>query len=602
MEDLEEYRPIHDEDYELGKNKKGGGFLGKFIALLLGVLLGIIITVGGIVGAGYYAYTSVPVEDFLSAAKIENYEKYFGKEYAEKTIEDLVGDVSDLIGKENLCLGDLAKFSPYIRTLAEDLETTLSEYGVTITADELLSTPFNELYKFSINRLKSLSVGRVLLANYVEPSDFLLNLCFGEEHVDFEWVDGDIVMISDRKELTVEDLLEKEPYVLLQDIYLDQILPVDPNEDASVVLFAIAYGAEGTHYEVVWENGIKVIKMKEVLYTYEGVTLLDENQEPVTIYEAHDGVFEFVKGTKHLFARHDDDLPDGVYRIYPSLNASLDEAIYHQKRTLADLTDKDTDEIVYHLRVKDLINDVGDSIFLSAIQDWTIKDLTNQENFNNLKLSQILEISSSSPKILLALSDKTLGQLTQKDTIDNLYLSDVLDIRPESPKILQAIGGYKIGELTQRINELTVSDVLDEEQIENNLFLKHLKTCKITEIGTAISQLTVQQVFADTIYDSEGHLKGAWEYLLTKDGVDTECKLEDITTLVDNMQNNVAEASLSHLNVVLDLNLDSEFLMMVLLPIPREEAGIADTKIQIGNLTLSELSAYFLALTDYLQH
>ena len=66
MRDFDEMRNI-DVDYEPRViYKKSGGFLGKFVALLLGIIIGIAAGLGGLVGAGWYLYKKMPIEQVLT--------------------------------------------------------------------------------------------------------------------------------------------------------------------------------------------------------------------------------------------------------------------------------------------------------------------------------------------------------------------------------------------------------------------------------------------------------------------------------------------------------------------------------------------------------
>ena len=61
-----------DVDYEydgLGGSKKSptivkkGGWLGKIVALLLGLVIGLVAGLGGLVGAGFYIVTQMKIKD-----------------------------------------------------------------------------------------------------------------------------------------------------------------------------------------------------------------------------------------------------------------------------------------------------------------------------------------------------------------------------------------------------------------------------------------------------------------------------------------------------------------------------------------------------------
>ena len=107
--------------------KKSGGFLGKIVALLLGLLLGIIAALGGLIGAGYAIVTQVKIEDNVNTIKgltgVEfDYTQYINGEYGQKTALDLIGDVLEIangfMGGTGT-LGALNNISPMVRPSLE---------------------------------------------------------------------------------------------------------------------------------------------------------------------------------------------------------------------------------------------------------------------------------------------------------------------------------------------------------------------------------------------------------------------------------------------------------------------------------------------------
>ena len=63
----EEYKPEQEQKI-VEKPKKKGGFLGKFVALLLGFILGIAAGLGGLVGAGYLIVSKYTVKKTVETA------------------------------------------------------------------------------------------------------------------------------------------------------------------------------------------------------------------------------------------------------------------------------------------------------------------------------------------------------------------------------------------------------------------------------------------------------------------------------------------------------------------------------------------------------
>ncbi|MGN0824449.1 MAG: hypothetical protein ACI4MB_05210 [Candidatus Coproplasma sp.] len=83
---------------------------------------------------------------------------------------------------------------------------------------------------------------------------------------------------------------------------------------------------------------------------------------------------------------------------------------------------------------------------------------------------------------------------------DTLTIGEIITVDGDASMILQAIKDTTIGGLDERINELTVSDVLTQDQIENNSILPQLKDTKITQLGTEIDKVVIQRIYAENIY------------------------------------------------------------------------------------------------------
>lgn len=94
--------------------------------------------------------------------------------------------------------------------------------------------------------------------------------------------------------------------------------------------------------------------------------------------------------------------------------------------------------------------------------------------------------------ILAKLCPLTVGELnsdTIQSVINDVTLGEVIDIDSTSNKLLQKLAGKKIGELSGEFDDLTLGDVLDTEAAGTNGLIKELATCKISEIGTKINDV-----------------------------------------------------------------------------------------------------------------
>ena len=164
-------------------------------------------------------------------------------------------------------------------------------------------------------------------------------------------------------------------------------------------------------------------------------------------------------------------------------------------------------------------------------------------------------------------------------------------------------GGEVIKNITDR---LTIGEILDEETINDNRFLKHVTGETIATLPDAIERLSIQDVFADQVYktDASGEfildgagnkiLNGEWWYLLTEGGVEQQYNITQMDKLIDNMRANIETAPLQKLKddgMITALSQESlnqelrSSVAGVSLPVP---AG----KSTLGEMTVLEMLDY----------
>lgn len=134
--------------------KRKGGFLGKFVAFVLGIIFGIVGGLGGVAYAGYFVVTKVKIDDAMntvnSLAKLEiDYTKYISGDYGQKTVYDLVGDAYKAamnIATNSGTLQDLDDISPLVYDIIAGKEGEegfsivkfLQAYDVALDADKMM--------------------------------------------------------------------------------------------------------------------------------------------------------------------------------------------------------------------------------------------------------------------------------------------------------------------------------------------------------------------------------------------------------------------------------------------------------------------------------
>ena len=485
MAEYENYEP--QEEFE---PKKKGGVLGKVIALLLGFILGIVATIGGVVGAGFYIYKNVKVKTALSWIPADfNYNEYITEEYAEKTLEGLIGGISGIINdaggvgeNSTLSLSSFLSVSPYPEKAAKDLKTELAKYGVDIDDQEFLTVPFVQFSKYLEETINDIRLGALLSAAGVQMNDILTYLCYGEEGADYTLVNGKPQMNEGKEELRLKDLLQAKDGIagLFYDVPLHVLLDIDLNDENKddPLMVAICFGSDNVHYTNVNVDGRLVPTMKEIIYTatHETVnlgtpedpdeqtvhTLFDEFGRKIkdATYNEETGVFVILGGEKILYAVNDPTLEANQYRVYDTQEGTP-TPLKFKKRTVQDMIGGASD-LIMDLRIRDLFTDTESSQLLSNIADWTILELTENEKMEGLKIGDIIPVQPTDSKIMNTLKDYSISDLKNKQTINDLKIGDLIVVE-ETTGIMAQLKDWKIGELNQtKFESLKVGELLGD--------------------------------------------------------------------------------------------------------------------------------------------
>ena len=185
--------------------KKGGGFLGKLLCLILGFILGIVGTIGGVGGLGYYVVTQVKIKDAfdtingMTGAEI-TYTDFVTEQIGEGSTYDLIMtivDAVDEIGSGSGSLETLNKISPFVGTSIQGLIDSVKTYGVQLEYDVLMNKPFADLGTYLGDTLNGLEIAPILNTVGVEASGLIALICYGDEGRDFYYetdANGDYVL------------------------------------------------------------------------------------------------------------------------------------------------------------------------------------------------------------------------------------------------------------------------------------------------------------------------------------------------------------------------------------------------------------------------
>lgn len=404
-------------------------FFGTLITLIIGLLLGIILTVGGVIAAGYAAL-SQPLGDTVTTvdglAHTNIYGTLFGTDgnegilsdsYASKTVNDLIGKVTSAakgLTEDGGSLQALDEISPKVGDTLESLVETLAKYGIVLDTQTLLEKPLKSsnanqqtLLQYFTSSIQNASIGDLLSNFSDEPlSDLMLVLCYGAEGVDYTIdQDGNITMLGDSKKTTLSDLISGDMVSLLASVPVDAVIDINLEDD---IMCAIAYGTADRVY--LDEDG--KAKMKQVSYTAKnGVFYTDKNEEVAASYNFLSAtLIELTFSDRVEYAA----LDNGTWFVYK------DEAL-----TLPLLYEK--------VKIGDLQGDA-----LAIIDNVYLKDalgVTNANDAHNVLISLAygefgVDYTVAADGTIVPINNpRTIGALRLRggDLINDIALSDIVN-------------------------------------------------------------------------------------------------------------------------------------------------------------------------------
>lgn len=365
-----------------------------------------------------------------------------GIEYSDY-ITDSVADmtllelVTDIKETSFTNLNSFGKYTPVLRNTLENTLSSFETMGVYVDVSSLMNTDFGELGSFFQDEvLMNIVLGEALKLTPSSESSLFITLCYGVEGEDYIVENDTFVMLDGKSPLTVAELLDSDNLI---DDLLDRITVesvLSIDASSDAALRYLAYGTENEQYGIV--DG-------------EIVMLTD----PATGEE-------------------------------------------YKKRTLKGLTE--SENLLGGMTIGDVIDTENADGLMKAISSWTLDDLSNGNRIKRLKISQIIDIDSSSSLLMQALSDWRIGDLTEQQKIDSLTLADILELDESSPMILRTLANTAIGDFGDAVDNLRLSEILDAEDISGNKLLKNLGNSTLTSLSQDIQNLTVADVFGDEMY------------------------------------------------------------------------------------------------------
>lgn len=433
--------------------KRKGGFLGKFVAFVLGIIFGIVGGLGGVAYAGYFVVTKVKIDDAMntvnSLAKLEiDYTKYISGDYGQKTVYDLVGDAYKAvmnIATNSGTLQDLDDISPLVYDIIAGKEGEegfsivkfLQAYDVALDADKMMDLivvkpapiegqeptldPDTYLMDYLMDCLQKMPASKLfdMLHISLNPMlDAIINGANGDDPLSLGQLMG-------------ADLMTRV-YELPVAMFLENL---DKND---TLMMTIAYGP-AYRYTVNGSN----VDMNQVFYTYN----VSDNASEAKLYDG-DGndvttklktvdtsastptaTIEINGEMQYLKASLSESTAE-VVKFYAYTDNAHTTAIKYQETMVADLTSI-SDTLLANLTIGDVVKDTSKNKILEAIADTKIKDVPEK--------------------------------------LDELTIGDLIDVGDNN--ILKALAGFKLSDLNKELDKVAIAENLITPRKDNKVVM-----------------------------------------------------------------------------------------------------------------------------------
>lgn len=444
---MADYYDDHEE-FDEGREpevviKKKGGWIGRIVALLLGFLLGIIATVGGVVGGVYYFTSKTTIKaavNMTAGLTGFTYEKLIN----DKILSEESAEMSVLqLGQKALQVAQQQKLAPLndmFPILGKTLDGTLGNigknFGIELPTQEVLDTPFNQIPAYLSDKLNTAPLGPIIEAsnggNKLAP--VLMELCYGEEDIDYTFENGEVVMLGDAKAVTLRDL-SSDPMSMLGKVSLASALTDYSSMDP--IMTALALGEENTTFKFI-KNKTDV-EMKQKFLLHDGKQFLNYKSQEFE-HKATDlknGFFKIEESktdsnnvktiTETYYVTNDGS---GKYYAYKEANKA--SGAYLFKKTKINALQEDSEKIVNDLAIKDVlgINYKSHKVLISLA--YGKKDVHYK-----IEGTEIKPIGNSKPR--------TIGDLrsNSEQMINDIMLSDIIDEKQDNAVIMYLLCGKK---------------------------------------------------------------------------------------------------------------------------------------------------------------
>ncbi len=451
-----------------------GGFWGKFLAFILGMFMGIFLIVGAVVGVGYYAYTR-PVGKTVK--KVETfapglYATLFGTDkdtgilherYATMQVGELLKDVTDRVSSLSGegSLSTVTEISPKVNDYVAKLLDKTTEFGISIDQTELMGTSFKQLGGYLGGELKKTELGALLASFDALNDDLLIGLCYGQEGVDYDVIDGKITMRPDKTATTINSLMAEDGVTgTIKKISLQTVMS-DFSDDLTRALVC----GPSTRYE--YTDGMTEPVMKQMVFTYEdrgeGFQLYDDMGNVMKYFDKDNGI---------LTLKENDEDPSGeilylqeqttvgrnsseVITYLAFTDSNYQNKSLYKKTSFGDLLNSPTD-IVYGLHLADVLGiEFGDD------SDKLLQSIAFDENGKPVAIEALLNPTNLIQNIALA---DALGLSPDDEGTHAILKSLAFDENGESRKLEAFMGDNA----TDLINDIALADALGISKDDEN--------------------------------------------------------------------------------------------------------------------------------------
>ena len=433
----------------------------------------------------------------------------------------------------------------------------------------------------------------------------------------------------------------KDVKTIMDDIYLKDVIDVEGNS----ILESLAYDESGEPRKIKDLGGSEGDKVINTILLSDVITIGTDSPRILKsiVYEDPNATPLKSRTLGDLREHSSDIINDlkledvmNVNESSPKILQSLVKDEDGNSRTLKDLTDN-SDEIINDIKLSDVLaEDKNNEIIMFMLHGK--KGLAYSASGDTITYNKrrvAILGTTLYDEYGVALTDATLngtssytlkgvtytlerdGDKTQK--IENVN-APLYFVKDENGYVYY--GPTTLGDMSSSSNpvknitkSLTLKEIVGEDKIGDNKILSLVANETIDTLPSAIDKLYINDIFSDSIYESDGTtLKGTWKYLLLTDVTDPASEgkytINQMDTLITNMTNNMQKATLNDLNDDGIMSLNSGALNQEIkseikvgsgehaqsypVNIPAELQG----KATIGDLTASQAVVYMNALLN----